>query len=276
MNRTTFRTLVVSLVILMTFTPPARAILGLGDIVFDPTNFEEAVRQLVQMEQQYAQLVQSYLVLKSQYDHMRRMAQIVPVNMFARYRALATPWRLSTATNTYGTTGGWIGGINSGIGIGPGYANATERLGQYGSAFNNIPADQQDRVKTSYATVELTDGANQHAMDTVGRLRGNAGEVERAIQGLEDDSLSSDPSMNTEIAVLNKINAANLIGVRNSQDANKLLVALAESQAIEAKRTRDAEARAINNHIRFMSESKAVMTAQASGASEAMLAWRMP
>jgi hypothetical protein len=53
-------------------------------------------------------------------------------------------------------------------------------------------------------------------------------------------------------------------------------VALAEEQIIEAKRKRDAEAQAINNHIRFMADAKAAIAAQASGASSAMLAWRMP
>ena len=82
--------------------------------------------------------------------------------------------------------------------------------------------------------------------------------------------------MNTEIAVLNKINAADLITIRNSQDTNKLLVALAEAQIVDAKRTRDAEAQAINNHVQFMTNGKAAMASQASGASDAMLAWRMP
>jgi type IV secretion system protein TrbJ len=275
MKKNLFRTLLVCLVTL-SLSWPVLAILGIGDIVYDPSNFEESVQQLLEMEQQYVQLVQTYQIVLSQYEQMRRMAQQVPVNMVARYRALATPWRPSLATNVYGTTGGWIAAINSGTGIPSGYTNAVEPLGQYGSAYGNLPADQQDYVKRSYATVELTDGANQSAMDTVGRLRGYAAEVERAIQGLEDDSLSSDPDMNTEIAVLNKIDAANLISVRNTQDSNKLLVALAEAQIIDAKRKRDAEAQAINNHIRFMSEAKAVMDAQAAGASAAMLAWRMP
>ena len=87
---------------------------------------------------------------------------------------------------------------------------------------------------------------------------------------------SSAPEMNTEVAVLNKINAAGLVAIRTGQDANKLLVALAEEQTIAAKRTRDAEARAINQHIRFMADGKAILTAQAAGASDAMLAWRMP
>src|SRR5262249_11534951 len=97
-----------------------------------------------------------------------------------------------------------------------------------------------------------------------------------AIQNLEEDSLSSDPDMNTEIAVLNKINAAHVIHVRNGQDTNKLLAALAEQQIIEAKRKRDAEAQAIHTHIRFMADAKAVMAAQAANAGAEMRAWRMP
>ncbi len=148
----------------------------------------------------------------------------------------------------------------------------------YGAALGNIPGDQLDRVKTDYATVELTDGAaNLAAMETIGLMRANAPAVEAtAIQNLEDDSLSSDPDMNTEIAVLNKINAAHMITVRNTQDTNQLLASLAEQQIIEAKRQRDAEAQAINNHIQFMAQGQAAMAAQAAGASAAMLAWQMP
>jgi hypothetical protein len=270
------RILVVCALLSVILAGPALAILGVGDIVFDPSNFEEAVRQLLQMEQQYAQLVQTYQVVRSQYEQMIWMAKRVPVNMAARYRAIATPWRTSSATNTYGTTADWISGINTGLGISSGYSQATQPLGSYGAALGQIPADQLPHVKTSYATVELTDGANLSGMETLGRLRANARGVETAIQGLEDDSLSPDPAMNTEIAVLNKINAAHLITVRNTQDTNKLLVALAEEQIIDAKRKRDAEAQAINNHIRFVAEGRAVLAAQAAGASEAMLAWRMP
>ena len=276
MKLTALRTLVVCLVMLLFASQPVKAILGIGDIVFDPSNYEEAIQQLLQMEMQYEQLVKHYLVLKNQYDHMRRMAQQVPVNMGARYRARITPWRSSSASDAYGTTGGWITAANTGQSVSYGYGKAIETLVQYGSTLANIPADQQDRIKTSYATVELTDGANQHALETLGRLRANSAEVERAIQGLEDDSLSSDPNMNTEIAVLNKINAVDLINLRSSQDTNKLLVALTEAQAIDAKRKRDAEARAINNHIRFLSESKAIMRAQAADASAAMMSWKMP
>jgi hypothetical protein len=270
------RKLVISSVVVFASALPALAILGLGDLVYDPTNFAEAVKEFTELEQQYNQLVQTYQTIKSQYDQMIWMAKSVPVNMIQRYRAISTPWTPSSATNTYGTTAAWQSAIDSGIGVSGGYSAATERLGTYGSALGNIPGDQLEHLQKDYGTVELTDGVSQAAIETLGQLRANAPAVETAIQNLESDSLSSDPAMNTEIAVLNKINAANVINLRNTQDANKLLTALAERQIVEAKRERDAEARAFNEHIQFMSQGQAVLASQAAGASSAMLAWRMP
>jgi hypothetical protein len=256
--------------------PAAFAILGIGDIVFDPSSFGKLVEQVAQMEREYTQLVQTYQMVTAQYNQMIWMSKMVPANLRAHYRALITPWRNTSAPNTYGTTGGWIAAINSGNGVPGGYQQAIQRLNAYGAALSNIPADQLDRVKTSYATVELADGANESGIDLVGRLRANAPQVEAAIQSLETDSLSTDPDLNTEISVLNKVNAANLIALRNTQDTNKLLVALTEEQLIDAKRKRDAETSAINAHIQFMAEEQNVLRAQTGDPSARMLAYRMP
>jgi hypothetical protein len=271
-----FKRMGTASVVVIAVAGRASAILGIGDVVYDPTNYAEAVRQLVQLEQQYQQLVRTYQMVENQYQQMKWMAQSVPVNMINRYRALATPWNQTSATNTYGTTGAWTASINSGLNVSSAYASATEPLGIYGGSFGNIPSDQLSRIKTHYATVELTDGANIAGLQTIGELRNNATQVNNVIDALEADSLSSDPDMNTEIAVLNKINAANIIALRNSQDANKALVALAEQQILQAKRGRDAEARAFNQHIGFMTNGQALMAAQSGGASDAMRAWRMP
>jgi hypothetical protein len=263
-------------VVALVLASPARAILGLGDVVFDPQNYVQAVRSFIQLEQQYAQLIQIYQQSRQQYEQLLRMAKTVPVDMRARYRAVVTPWTNSAATNIYGTSGGWVSAINNGVDVSAGYSRAVEKLDDYGPALGNIPSEQLDRVKTSYATVELTDGANLQGMETIGRLRANAPALQNTITALEEDSLSSDPDMNTEVAVLNKINAASLIGLRSNQDTNKLLVSLAESQIVASKRARDAEAQAIHQHVRFVTEGKAALAAQADGASRDMLAWRMP
>ena len=268
--------LALGVCLLAALAAPALAILGLGDIVFDPTSYGELVNQFIQLEQEYVQLVQTYQMIQNQYNQMLFMAQQVPVNMLARYRALATPWTNSNATNIYGTTGGWTSGINTGMGVSGGYATATLPLGTYGAGLANIPADQVGQINTAYATVELADGANIAGMQTLGSLRANAPAVESAIQNLENDSLSSDPNMNSEVALLNKIGAANVIGLRNGQDTNKLLGTLAEEQIIATKRQRDAEAQAFNAHIAFVSQEQSILSSQGAGTSDAMLAWRMP
>ena len=122
------RTVVVCALLSASLTAPAVAFLGIGDIVYDPSNYAQAIQQLAQLEQQYAQLVETYQMIKSQYDHMVRMAQRVPVNMIERYRARGTPWHNSSAANAYGSSGGWIEGINTGIGVAGGYARATQEL----------------------------------------------------------------------------------------------------------------------------------------------------
>lgn len=274
--KTRTRTIVTVAILAVTAVTAGYAQFGLGSIVYDPTNFGKLVEQLSQMEQQYAQLAQTYAKVNAQYNQMLFMAKMMPGARLSNYRAWITPWRNSSATNTYGTTGGWIAAINTGSGVPTGYQQAIHPLNSYGDAMSNIPGDQLARVKTSYATVELADGANQSGIDLLGRVRANAPQVERSIQSLEDDSLSADPDMNTEIAVLNKVNAANLVALRNTQDTNKLLVAMTEQQLIEAKRKRDAEAAAINAHIRFMAEEQALLRSQGGDPSARMMAYRMP
>src|SRR6267143_3833978 len=140
MKLTRPRKIAIVIVLAAIIAPAAFAILGLGAIVFDPTNFGKLVEQLAQMERQYTQMVQTYQMVTAQYNQMIWMAKMVPANLRAHYRAMVTPWRNSSATDTYGTTGGWIAAINTGQGVNDGYQQAIQPLNAYGAALSNIPA----------------------------------------------------------------------------------------------------------------------------------------
>ena len=90
------------------------------------------------------------------------------------------------------------------------------------------------------------DGANVSALTTVGNIRANAQDVQQQIANLEHDSLSPDASLNTEVSVLNKINASNVLTLRTLQDANNLRVAALEQQVLQAKQQRDTDAANLN------------------------------
>ena len=105
------------------------------------------------------------------------------------------------------------------------------------------------RVQSQYASVELADGANSTAMASIGSIRANAQNLQAQLGNLENDSLSGDPDLNTEVSVLNKINASNVLTLRSVQDTNKLLASLLEIQTILAKQQRESTANAINTDI---------------------------
>ena len=69
------------------------------------------------------------------------------------------------------------------------------------------------------------------------------------MNNLEQDSLSDDPELNSEVSVLNKINATNVLTLRSVQDSNKLLASLLEQQTIAAKQQREMTTNAINADI---------------------------
>jgi hypothetical protein len=131
-------------------------------------------------------------------------------------------------------------------------------------------------VKSQYASVELSDGANTTAMATIGSIRGNAQNVQTQIANLEGDSLSSDPNLNTEVSVLNKINAAGVLTLRTLQDSNKLLASLVEQQTILAKQQREGTTNSINADIQRRA-SLAGNLAQVTGTmTDSLQNFRMP
>jgi hypothetical protein len=131
-------------------------------------------------------------------------------------------------------------------------------------------------VQSQYASIELADGANMNAMATIGSIRGTADNVQTQIGNLEQDSFSGDSSLNSEVSVLNKINAAGVLTLRTVQDSNKLLASLLEQQTILAKQQRDAAANAINTDI-GRQQSMAGNLSQTTGTiTDSLQNFRMP
>ena len=240
--------ILAGLLVLGLFVATASAQFGSG-IVYDPTNYHNALLRYYQLQQHLAQLQKTYTQTVTAYNLALQMSRNLH-NMPARYRAQFSNWRNVTALNTYGNTSGWVQGANSGQDVPSGYQRSTTQLGMYDqAALSGMSADELSRVKSQYASVELADGTNANALMTVGAIRGNAAVLETRINNLEQDSLSDDTGLNSEVGVLNKINAANVLTLRSIQDSNKLLASLLEQQTVTAKQQREATTNAINAEI---------------------------
>ncbi|MFZ0962046.1 MAG: hypothetical protein WAO35_14175 [Terriglobia bacterium] len=220
-----------------------------GGVVYDPTNYQNALLRYYQLQQQLIQLQRTYAQIVNHYNLAVTMARSIQ-NMPARYKALFSSWRnLTTVPNLYGNTGGWVNGVNTGspFVIQSGYQSATNPLQPYSSALiGTMSAPEWQRATAIFATVELRDGVNTNAMQTIGNIRANAPLIQTKISNLEQDSLSNDPSLNTEVGVLNKINATNILILRTLQDANNLRLAEVEQQIVLSKQDRDDISNIIN------------------------------
>ena len=269
--------LAVSLILLL-YVGTASAQFGFGGIVYDPTNYHNALLRYLQLQQQLIQLRNSYAQLVSQYNLALQMAKNLR-DMPARYQAQFSHWRNTVAEDTYGNTSTWVSGINSGQLplINNGYRQATTWLLPYSQDhLAGMTSDELGRVKSQYASVELSDGANTNAIATIGSIRGNAQSFQNRISNLEEDSFSNDANLNTEVAVLNKINAGGVLTLRTLQDSNKLLASLLEEQTILAKQEREATTNAINTDIQRRASLAANMAQVTGTMTNSLQTFRMP
>jgi len=245
-------------------------------VVFDPTNYANALLRYAQLQQQYAQLVTTYQQIRTQYLLLQQQAQLLPVNMNGRYRSLASPWVPFTAPVAYGTTTSWIQTANTGQGAAAAYARATQRLQVYAGAIARLSAEEAARVRTRYDRVQLADGSVTHALQALGVLRGHQESMETTVRNLEEDTYANDAGRNTQIAVLNKINATAVTSARLAKDANNVLVSLLEQQVLDATERREASAQGINAHIAFLNEAAPLLARTTAQTTTALTTFRIP
>jgi hypothetical protein len=245
-------------------------------VVFDPTNYGNAVLRYLELQQQFAELVETYEQIRTEYLLLWQQAQRLPFDMAARYRSLSGPWQPFTAANAYGTTAPWILTVNTGPGASAAYALATSPLSTYASAIDLLSAEEAARVRTRYDRVELADGSLTHALEALGYLRGREASVEQTVRNLEEDAYADDADRNTQIAVLNKINATAVTEARLAKDANNVLISLLEQQVIDATDRREAAVQGINAHIAFLSQARPLLAQSTAQTTTALTTFRIP
>jgi hypothetical protein len=96
------------------------------------------------------------------------------------------------------------------------------------------------------------------------------------MNNLEQDSLSDDESLNSQIGVLNKINATNVLTLRSIQDSNKLLASLLEQQTISAKQAREMTGNSINTEISRQASLSANLNQVTGTLTNSLQNFRMP
>src|SRR5712691_9296279 len=241
--------------------PFANAQFGSG-VVFDPTQAGHAVtqikneeasianeaRQIEQGQQIFTNTVkiattalQAYNVAKQQYDLTRQMI-LAPRMLYARFLSPTSDLLLlQQISNTYGNSMGWLNSANTGKGAASAYQqvsvpNTNNMIPGYGTA----SMAGQFQIAAQGATVDISDSVMTNNLQSLGTIRANQTARQTDIANLEAATQTQDPSQQTIMAELQRINQALLLQLRTLQDANQINSNLALQQIIAQKQQQDA------------------------------------
>jgi hypothetical protein len=258
--------------LVLALAPPARAQFGSG-IVFDPTQSAHALQQIEQGSQLYTTAVATRNQIVTMYNLAHQMAQM-PQNLGARYKADWSQWTsVQAPANAYGNTAALVNALNYGalVNAQQGYNSAYVQAQSYPSGdYLTLDSRTQATVANQYATSELAQSATTNTLATVGTIRSDSQTFASKLANLESDTFSTDPTQQTENALLGKINSATLLQIHSQQDTNQLLMASLQQQLVAQKQQIDAQNRALNDSIYFQQNFPTTIENVNSGVSDSM------
>jgi hypothetical protein len=264
----------------------AHAQFGSG-IVYDPTQSAHALQQiehetqelndwtqhLLKESQIYTTAVQTRSQIVTMYNLAYQMSKM-PQNLEARYKTDWAQWSsLAAPPNAYGTSSALVNALNFG-GLPQaqqGYNSAYVQAQGYPSGnYSSLDSRTQATVANQYATSELAQTTTTNTLSTLGTIRTNEQAFAAKLMNLDSDTFSTDPTQQTQNALLGKINSATLLQIHSQQDTNQLLAASIQQQLIAQKQQIDAQNRALNNSVYFQQNFPITMQNVNNGVSDSM------
>jgi len=283
--------------LLTALAPAAHAQFGSG-IVYDPTQSAHAITQISQAEQQ---LQKWSTELQNWEQHLQKEEQIyttayqtmnqviaaynlayqmsrMPQNLAARYKSDFSQWTNLTnpslsVSNTSGITSAWLNALDLGnpTRAASAYSGAVIQVQTYPSgSLSALDATTQAIVQNQYASSEIGQANVTNLLSTLGTIRSDSQAFQQKLANLESDTYSTDPSQQTEVGVLAKINAATMLQIHSQQDTNQILAATAAQQALDEKEKLDERNRLINHAVYFQQNFPTTMQNITGGVSNSM------
>lgn len=210
---------------------PSFAILGVGDLVFDPTSYAQLVSQLATLKMQYAML-QNNLVhfsVKTQWQTtLNRMEHLNVANQFGETNGMSSALN---SNNPSAATAAW--------------GSATVRVNSSASTFlSSQPANSAQ--KSQLAMIEASDAASPDCITAVGAYRAARDANLTAESGLQNQQFDETSSTNSEVEQLNMLNAAQSQHLVELKAQGVIHACLAQQMAIQNMQQRNAAANDLN------------------------------
>lgn len=277
-----------TVVAIATLVPAMHAQFGSG-IVYDPTQSTHAIvqiqnegRSIANQAQQIEQgqqiftntvkiaatALETYNTVHQQYELTHQM-MLAPTLLYSRFLSPTTDlMMLQHISNTYGNSTGWVNSANTGAGATPAYQQATvPRTTNMVPGYGAVSLAGQEQIAAQGATIDIGDSVMTNNLEAIGTIRANQTTRQKDIANLEAATQSQDPSQQTIMATLQRINQALLLELRTEQDANQINANLALAQMMAQKQQQDAMKSAFRDSSGYETYYNSNITTTARGAS---------
>ena len=178
-----------------------------------------------------------------------RQARRLPVDMVSRYHGHSVDWTLHDLDAGLLFARRILTALNTGDPTGVAYRQTIDRLDVPTDVLGRMPVSLQRRLTNAYAAIELADSVSALAIDQMGAMRVEGAHNVQVAKDMENDAVSTNDDFHTQTALLNKINAATVLGLRMQDHVNKTLTSTLEQLIVANTRQREAEALLMNATI---------------------------
>jgi hypothetical protein len=212
--------------------------------------------------------LQTYNQLKEQYNLSHQMI-LAPRMLYARFLSPTSDLlMLQQISNTYGNSMGWLNSANTGKGAAASYQQVSvPNTNNMIPGYSTASMAGQLQIAAQGATVDIRDSVMTNNLQALGTIRANQTARQTDIANLEAATQTQDPSQQTIMAELQRINQALLLQLRTLQDANQINANLALQQIIAQKQDQDAMKSTFRDSSGYESYYNANISTTSSGSA---------
>jgi hypothetical protein len=238
----------LAFVVLCAVPKPAHAIFGLGDIVYDPTNWAEAVKQLEQDIKLVEQGIQTYNLLQSELRMLQQRPWETVATSLSDIQIPVTANGDNADDDDAGEAAAVGAALNGNGDAQSAWQSAMMRMQALADTTSRV-LDRTSPVLANNAGIKMTDGFAADAIHAVGDFRAHQPMLAIALSALQGAEQSLDPLDNTPVAQQNITNGVLMQQIKLQQSATSILAVIAEqlSAANAWQRNGAAEATNIQN-----------------------------
>jgi hypothetical protein len=233
------------------------------------TQSAHAIQQIEQGQNLFTNSVKLADNAIATYNLAHQMA-MSPQSLYQPFMSFSSVWMMvNQAANTYGNSQQWTNSANTGVNASYAYQQASvPRTGQL-NGYGNLSLSGQQQIAAQGATSDINDSVTASNLQTLGTIRANSQQRQADINALAAASNSTDPTQQTELATLQRINRALILQLMAQQEANQISQANTLQQIVSQKQQQDALKATFQQANQFQSGYNAVAPSYA-GAAAAM------